>query len=510
MLPVMKRLLTITTLCISLFAAGEASAATSLIAAYDHYVSGQGFQIGLVDVGTGQSIAVPAGVNTAQDEIRPALTADGRYLVFTRMQLQPLLNGDVIPPSDRTLMMVDRTTGAAVQPMTGENLAGAGATITPGPSGEDRLAFGVRPPASRSASSPSRLVTGGRRGPNNFIQTSSDHLTIGGPVDGESSSSVLDVPAATFVRRPSKLLHGYTLLRFDPATGQTQDTRVVLEPGPSPSPSAASATFQSAGHPALRDPDGYAAFDSTSASASMAGANIRTILFPTQAQPSNAPNAINTNAPEFTPAWSPDGLKLAFLRFPANFPRRSLFVYDTTPGIQTVQNPGIDLGEVTPGDQLRAFHNAWGGVSLAVEQRQDAVQVTCSFRCFNPLNGSTVGTLRPVNLSPTVTTTKSTGGVGTGGSGIGILVARVVGRHRVLGRRVPRLKPLGRVPLGRARRGRNRFRWNGRVSGRRLRPATYVITYRVLTRDGRIHATSRTIQFRVTRSRRIADTRLLR
>jgi hypothetical protein len=514
----MKRLLTIIALCTSLVAAGEAAAATSLIAAYDHYVSGQGFEIGLVDVGTGDGIAVPAGVNTTQDEIHPGLTADGRYLVFTRMQLQPLLNGDVVPPSSRTLMMVDRTTGEAVDPMTGENLAGAGATITPGPVGTDRLAFGVRPSSSRSASAPARIVTGGRRGPRNFIQFDSDHLTSTGPVEGESASSVLDIPAATFIRRPDKLLHGYTLLRFDPGTGQAQDTRVVIEPGPSPSPSASSVTFQSAGHPALRDPDGYAAFESSSGATGGANSDIRTLLFPAQAQSSNAPSPINTGGDERMSAWGPDGLKLAFVRRvsdPPSLPlsnERLLLVFDLTPGIQTIQNPALDLGVPAPTPQLRAFHDAWGGVALAVETRPDAAKVSCTLRCFGSLNGARLGALRPVNLSPTVSATKPSGpiGPGAGGSGVGILVAKVVGKHRVLGRRVPRLKPLGRVPLGRARRGRNRFRWNGRVAGRRLRPGSYVITYRVLTRGGRIQATSRTIQFRVTRSRRIARARLLR
>ena len=97
--------------------AGEASATTSLIGAYDKYVSGKGFEIGLVDLGTGQNISLPTGVNTAADEIHPALTANGRFLVFTRMQLTPLLNGDVIPPSERTIVMFDRTTGQSVSPL---------------------------------------------------------------------------------------------------------------------------------------------------------------------------------------------------------------------------------------------------------------------------------------------------------------------------------------------------------------------------------------------------------
>jgi hypothetical protein len=83
--------------------AAPAGAATSLVAAYDKYVVGKGFEIGLVDVGTGADIALPAGVNTADDELHPALTPDGRFLVFTREQVRPLLDGSVIPPAARTL-----------------------------------------------------------------------------------------------------------------------------------------------------------------------------------------------------------------------------------------------------------------------------------------------------------------------------------------------------------------------------------------------------------------------
>ena len=55
-----------------------------------------------MNAATGAGIAVPAGVNTNDDELHPALSADGRSLVFTRMKLQPKLNGDVVPPTPRS------------------------------------------------------------------------------------------------------------------------------------------------------------------------------------------------------------------------------------------------------------------------------------------------------------------------------------------------------------------------------------------------------------------------
>ena len=138
----------------SLLSAGQATAATSLIAAYDTYVSGKGFEIGLVDIGTGANIALPAGVNTADDELHPALTPDGRFLVFTRMQVRPLLNGDVVPPSSRTLVMVDRATGRSAR-RSPADIAGAGPTIA-GAADRFRLAYGLRPAPPGSTPSAGR------------------------------------------------------------------------------------------------------------------------------------------------------------------------------------------------------------------------------------------------------------------------------------------------------------------------------------------------------------------
>ena len=67
--------------------AAPASAATPVIAAFERYVPGSGFDIGLVNAQTGRTLVVPSSVNTAADEFHPALTPDGRFLVFTRATL---------------------------------------------------------------------------------------------------------------------------------------------------------------------------------------------------------------------------------------------------------------------------------------------------------------------------------------------------------------------------------------------------------------------------------------
>jgi len=54
----------------------------------------------------------------------------------------------------------------------------------------------------------------------------------------------------------------------------------------------------------------------------------------------------------------------------------------------------------------------------------------------------------------------------------------------LFGHRVPTLRTVGRVPFGQFKRGHHKVRWNLRVNGRRLRPGTYLVTPRLVTRRG--------------------------
>ena len=63
---------------------------------------------------------------------------------------------------------------------------------------------------------------------------------------------------------------------------------------------------------------------------------------------------------------------------------------------------------------------------------------------------------------------------------VGILVQRIAGTRVLLGRRVSRLVDVGRVPLGKQKRGASRIPWNIRVGGKALPRGRYQITLRAL------------------------------
>jgi hypothetical protein len=160
------------------------------------------------------------------------------------------------------------------------------------------------------------------------------------------------------------------------------------------------------------------------------------------------PEIVDSPLNETRPAITLDGRYVGFIRSETDGHERVL-VFDTA--TQTMLNDGVDLGPVLAQDS--------GNLSL---YEKPVLHLT------NILNRSTVifALLQPAS--------------------VGILVQRVVGHHVLLGRRVPTLVPVGRVPFGAFHRGRSHVKWNLRVNGRPLRSGTYQVTVRALTPDGKV------------------------
>jgi hypothetical protein len=484
-------------------APGTASAA-GLIAAYERYQPGKGFEIGLINAQTGAAITLPAGVNTTADELHPALSRDGRLLVFERMTLLPNLSGDFLPPEQRTMHRLDRQTGVVTQIGSGK-IAGPAfirGTVPSSPGTfSDSLSWGYRPifeNGTRALVSQHKpIASDGSM--NGTIFNRSDVASAGSAIIEATHGAVDGSPDLAPNVPPGRDRLMLTLAYIDETTGALLKSVAHLglyirqgntlltnkqEFGSAESP---------ASHPMPRTGDLTVAF----AMAAAGNFDIQTTTLPKTGtfsvpQPTAAPAAINTAAAEQMPAWSPDDLRIGFVRTASG--RRKLAVFNATPGIQAVLNPPADLGLEAPTPQTRSFQSVWGGLSLAETSEAVAPVINCGATCLGSLQNATTGT--PVLLKPTLSL----------GSTVGILVVRVVGKRRLLGRTVPRIRVVGRVPLGRARKGINRLRWDGKVDGKRLKRGTYLLTYRSLKAE-RITNTSGSVRFTVGRGGKIRNVR---
>jgi hypothetical protein len=438
-------------------------------------VQGQGFNIRLVDVGTGQDIPLPANVNTAQDEYHPALTSDGRFLVFTRAQVQPLFDGTVLPPSSPQLLRLDRQTGDVRGPLTGADEAGTSAAALT----HDRLSYShhLAAPIADDNSSPffnTAVLT-----PPSFGVEDATGLAANTLIDQErhDPDGLVEVTSTGFLPNATEPVSAWALQRFDKNTGALIHSRVNFRSPSHTSPVSKTFTTPEAGHPTLRYPDGFAVWDRTNNSFG----DLTSMLAPdgpTQAVPA----AINTTADERAPVWSPDGTKLAFIRTDTHATSRTLLTFDMTPGVQALLNQGVDIG-IAPTPQLQRFESIFGAVTLATETRPDSTTASCTTSC--------IAALRNLTLSPVVT------GRPPFTTTVGIIVAKVTGKTTVLGRKVPKIKPVGRVPLGKAKKGRNHFTWNGKVNGKKLAKGKYLLTFRLLTSHGRVRNLSNSVQLTV-------------
>jgi len=415
---------------IALFVFLAAPARADIFAVAPVVTSGQnGIDVGLLDLSTGGSLTLPAGVNTPAIENHPSISADGKQLAFERVDLaggtDRILETDLSTGQTRDL--VDAFEALQIHP-TAPAIWPEGDLVSTGSQGLGIFSWS---------------------GPGSFFRSQ----------DFQGSKLVDPTPGA-----PDSRSHPgpYAARRaLAPVNGVSRGQVFVNNLAGATGPQIVNGSSFSAAHPAIANPMLVYDIAHLDAAGRPEQHDIGyCILFFHNGGPCGQgqgllPPLVNSAREESRPAITPDGRYIGFIRDEADDHER-VYVFDTA--TQTlIDSDGTDLGRVATIDT--------GNLSLY----QKPVFVVTSFPDF----GTVV--VNPATRVP-----------------VGLLVQRVVGHHRLLGRRVPTLKPAGRIPLGTFKRGRHTIHWRTH-----LRPGLYQFTPRALTKSGRIRDLGKPKLFRV-------------
>jgi hypothetical protein len=392
--------------------------------------------VAMVNASTGARLSLPSPVNTTGDEGHPSISSDGKKLVLSRH-----VSGTT------RILLVSLPDGATTDLFTGFEQAS-------------------NPQFSPAISTDGTTVATGEA-----FQTMSGELF--------PSLTLTDVSAPPFSREqhfthyslPDTGVTGDPVVRgrtiaFKLAQAGTRGQVVVGHRGQFSTLPLVDPGFDYQ-HPAIGSPDGteLLVYDRRTVSGTTFGAgDILFSNFANRIGPSTfLPTLIDSPADESRPAFSPDSRYLGFIRRGADGHER-VFVFDNQ--TQTLINEaGADLGPV-----IQGIRNT-GNLSLYVRTLLKTTLVSGS------------GLIGFDLIDPTR---------------VGILVQRVAGTHKLFGRTVPKLVPVGRVPLGSFKKGHGKVRWNLRVGGRRLKPGRYQVTVRAVNAKGAVldYGTPRTFTVR--------------
>jgi hypothetical protein len=399
-----------------------------------------------VNVTTGVHEATPPFVDEPNDvEFHPSLSPDGQFLVVERR--------DAETESTRRVVMVRRATGQSADLF-------------------NAFEASADPPTTPTFSEDGTKVITGRQlerrdpgSPPGALQASFTHTDVtnfpGGPFPREVvSAGGLDSTSPGRTLQPTPAGAAGFAFGIDYGSGGPPDRITVQQPNGATTLLSSDTHFA---NPAISQSAGVVVYESAPAVAVPRTKLVFRPLAGIETAPTTTlPAFINT--PNTHRVWSPtfsrDGRYLAFARSPTGDASR-VFVWDTQTQL-LLRADGVDAA-FGP-DQLI------GGMALEV---------------------------RPVLRSALVTRAAVSFGL-VQNSAVGIIVQRIVGSTRVLGRRAPKLKFVGRVPLGTFKRGRrHRVRWGGRVAGRRLRRGRYLVTVRSVTRRGQVRDLAEPVRVRI-------------
>jgi hypothetical protein len=385
--------------------------------------------VALVNVNTGARVALPPAVNTTANELHPSVTPNARRLVFERRD-----------PAAGTvrIVLVDLVTKQAADLFNGFEAA-ADPPRAPAIS-EDGLTVATAG-AFRVTDFPSSLPR--------LLMTDVSTFPAG-PYARSTYTPPFFFPNANGGQTADPFFSGENIaFRFTRAASPRGGIAFGTRTGTA-ARNVASATT-SAAHPSVASPGGVATmlFDRRlmrDDGVSLQGDIVFTaggVLTIDDEPPVKLPAIVSSTQDESRPAFTSDGRYVAFVRHVDS--RDRLFAWDSQ--TQTLVNAtGVDLGRIDVHDL--------GNVSVYTKTILDTSKITS--------NGT-------VTFDTTV------------GTGIGILVQKVVGKRKLFGRTVPKLKLVGRVPLGTFSKRPGKVRWDLRVDGKRLKRGRYQVTVRAVT-----------------------------
>jgi hypothetical protein len=404
--------------------AAPASARADIFAVADTLDTSLHADVTMVDASTGARVALPATVNTAGDEFHPTISSDGKKLVLERR-----VSGT------RRILLVSMPDGAVTDLFSGFEQASD-------PQGSPAIS----PDGTTVATGETFRTIQGELFPGLTLTTVS-----ASPFSRDQHATRYSLAATGITKDP--VLSGRTIA-FRLEQAGTHGQIVVGHRDDFSTHPLADAGFDYE-HPALGSPDGTpllvydrrAVTGTTFQPGDIVFSSYSSAIGPS----ASLPSLIDTSLDESRPAFTTDSRYLGCIRRGRDGHER-VFVFDNE--TQTLINEaGADLG-------------------LSVGATRDIGNLSLYVRPLIKASGLTQAGVVTFNvLDPT---------------GIGILVQRVVGTHKLFGKSVPKLAPVGRVPLGKFKRGNGHVRWNLRVGGKRLKPGRYLVTVRAVSPKGAI------------------------
>ena len=398
-----------------------AAAQADLLVTYDHVSTTGQLDIGLVNASTGQSVALPASVNTAAREFHPSLSPDGTLLTFVRQTFEQRGSDQILQAVNR-IHVVNLRTGADVTPSP--LLAGDDRTTTPGFSTDGTTIVAGRHPNAAVTDDRFSVIA---------YPSGSTTLVDSGFDEALNTPEALALQQLACVFGTCVNLIGKTL---NPATGpkggvraweleisggSQGDRAIILAQHGSTEVTLPEPGDQTDGrwsHPTVASGQLVAAqFERAGANGTLAPGDLHFLDVGSGTQTADFPG-INTPFDEHFPAFTADGRMLAFLRTTSTG-HEQLVLYDTDTA-QPLNAMQADLGPAPPSGPLATLRRRQGGISIA--RISPPPTIVCDAQCL-----SSIATLQ----------------VGTAGTKIGIFIQHVSGTGTK-----PSLRFQTRIPLG--------------------------------------------------------------